>query len=55
MIDIRALDVAGLAVATVATLGDSVLSHALRRALEASEASQDPRAAEPVAAHDSHV
>jgi hypothetical protein len=44
-----------LAVAKVATLGDSALSHALLRALAASEASRDPRAAEPVAAHDSHV
>jgi hypothetical protein len=54
-IDIGGLDLTGLAAANVATLGDSVLGHALRRALAASEANRDPGAVEPIAAHDSHV
>jgi hypothetical protein len=54
-VDIRALDVATLSDFDVATLGDSVLGHAVRRVLAAGGGGRASNEASAIAAHDSHV
>lgn len=53
--DTAALDAGSLGASAAATLGDSALGHAIRRARLVRDPQHDARAADPIAAHDSHL
>lgn len=55
LIDLNVLNVATLSDDDVAALGDSALGHAVRRVLTLGVAGRGAGAADPIAAHDSHV
>lgn len=53
--DTAVFDVSAIGTSAVAALGDSALGHAIRRARALDDPLPDARAADPIAAHDSHV
>ena len=53
--DTAAFDAGAIGTSAIASLGDSALGHAIRRAQALHDPSPDARVADPIAAHDSHV